>query len=171
MHDDPLMKRIVAAEIAASSPEKQKEMEAFINKLRHKAPPATRIKMIQQLDRTSMSTESVIYIIEMMMLGMNEMMLGRAGENNDAKRAQMQEVIANTTRLIEGELRQQIIISMHYIYRDFSDAEVMHYIEQLKRDENQHYTRTAIEGIGIVILDAFKHGMNQLLQLRNAKAA
>jgi len=172
MHDEPLMKRIVAAEIAASSPARQKEMTAFISELRHKAPSETRIKMIQQLDRTSMSTESVIYIMEMMMLGMNEMMLRREGEGNDAKRrAQMQEVITNTTRLIEGELRQQIIMSMHYIYRDFTDAEVMHYIEQLKRDENQHYTRTAIEGIGIVILDAFKHGMNQLLQLRNAKAA
>ncbi len=171
MHNDPLMKRIVAAEIAASSVETQKEMATFIAKLRHKPPSEQRIKMIQQLDRVSMSTESVLYIVEIVMLGMSEMMLGREGKNNDTNRAQMQAEIASTSRLIEDELRQQIIMSMHYIYRDFSDAEVMHYIEQLKRDASQHYTHAAIEGIGIVILDAFKQGMNQLLQRRNARAA
>jgi len=61
-------------------------------------------------------------------------------------------------------------MSMHYIYRDFTDKELKHYITQLKREESQHYTWTAIEGIGIIILDAFKHGMKQLLQLRNARA-
>ncbi len=170
MHNDPLMKRIVAAEIAASSVESQKEMATFITELRHKPPSQQRIKIIQQLDHVSMSTESVLYLMEIMMLGMNEMMLGRKDNKNDANRAQIQAEIANTSRLIEDELRQQIIMSMHYIYRDFSDAEVMHYIEQLKRDESQHYTRSAIKGIGIVILDAFKHSANQRLQLRNARA-
>jgi len=171
VHDKPLMKRIVTAEVASSSIESQKEMAAFIAGLRHRPPSDQRMKMIQQLDRASMSTDSVIYIIEMMMLGMGELMMERNGELNTASKAQMEETITNTIRLIEGELRQQIIMSMHYIYRDFSDAEVMRYIEQLKSDENQHYTRAAIEGIGIAILDAFKQGVDQLLLLRNARAA
>jgi len=170
MHDDPLMKRIITAEITASSSKAEKEMGTFIDTLRHTPPPSARIKLIQQLDRTAMSTESVLYIMQMMILGMNEMMTGHDGENSAAQRAQQQEMIANSSRLLEGELRQQIIMSMHYIYRDFTDEELKQYITQLKRDENQHFTRTAIEGIGIIILDAFKYGMKQLLQLRNARA-
>lgn len=170
MHKAPLMKRIVAAEIASSSIKAQKEMTAFVAKLRDKPPSESRIKMIRQLDRASMSTESVVYIMEAMMLGMGEMMLERSGKYSSAEKAQMEKVIANTTRLIEGELRQQIIMSMHYIYRDFSDDEVMRYIKQLNSDENQHYTRAAVKGIGNVIIDAFKHGIDQLMQLRHAKA-
>ena len=170
MHDAPLMKRIIIAETAASSSKTEKEMGTYIDTLRHTPPPAARIKLIQQLDRAAMSTESVLHIMQMMILGMNEMMAGRHDENSPAQRAQQQKMIANASHLIEGELRQQIIMSMHYIYRDFTDEELKNHITQLKRDESQYFTRTAIEGIGIVILDAFKHGMKQLLQLRNARA-
>jgi len=171
MHDNSLMKRLVTAEVNASSSEHKNDMEAFINTLRHNPPTTSRIKLIQQLDRVAMSTESVLYIMQMMMLGMNEIMTSGQDKSNPSKRAQQQKVITDSTRLIEDELREQIIMSMHYIYRDFTDDELLHYIAELKRDESQHFTRVAIEGIGIIILDAFKHGMNQLLQRRNAKAA
>lgn len=171
MHNDPLMKSIIAAEIAASSEEMQKEMTAFVADLNHQPPTEKRTQLMQQLDRTSMSTESVISIVEMLMLGMSELMMAREGTNNDNNRQQMQTIVTRTTQLIEVELRQQIIMSMHYIYRDFSDEEIAYYTEQLKRDESRHFTRAAIEGIGIVIFDAFKHGIDQLLLLRNARSA
>lgn len=171
MHNDPLMKRIVAAEVASSSHTARREMTSFITELRRKPPSEARTKMIQQLDRAAMSTESVIHVMEMMMRGMGEMMLERSGEYSSADREQMAAVIGDTTRLVEGELRRQIIMSMHYIYRDFSDDELKRYVQQLNSSENQRYTRAAVAGIGEVIINAFKQGIDRLMLLRNARAA
>ena len=162
----PLFDRITEAEIAASDPNTQGEMVTFITELMSNSPSKERIEIMQRIEDVSQSSALIKYMLEKIMVGMSDTFA-----TSESRDKEVSNDIEQMKSMVDNQMKQQMILQFHYVYRDFSDSELNEYIGLLNSVDFQKFMIVAVNGIGHILLDAFQKGAAELKALRTAKAA
>lgn len=162
--DSPLGVRLTAAEIEAAGVEGQNNLLRYAATLSGNPPPESRIGLMQELERTAGWTELTLEIMGTMMTGMAQ--AANAALPESERRAageieqELAEVLANMAPMLREQLRQQMLLSAHYTYRDFTDDEIRSYIDYLDSETGRKHSAMG-KGIGQVFGGIFAKAITE----------
>ncbi|MGV1097831.1 hypothetical protein ACUUL3_00280 [Thiovibrio sp. JS02] len=132
--ETPLAKKIKNEELASSGPESQAELLRYIAELQSDPPSQERVAVIHEVERTTGLSELTANIVIDMMRGMFESFNLALPEENRQALAIIEEEITKNKAVIQESLRQQMILTSFYSYRNISNEELVQYINFYKTD-------------------------------------
>lgn len=164
--DSSLGRRLSAAELEASSVEGRANMMRYLADITERPPAQERIVLIQRFERAARVTDSMMGLVELIMWGflssLNEAVPEDLRVTEDAIKKQLE-----TTRpMMKQLLWQQALLSSHYSYRNFSNAEIEQYITFLQSPAGQELTDLSIGGIADVFKDVFAGAARKLASIK-----
>lgn len=151
--ETPLAQKINAEEVAASKPESQAGLLRYMADLQEAPPSEARIAIIHEFEKTTGLSDLSTQIIIEMVRGMVESVNLALPEDKRQTQDQVDEEIEKIKSTIRGSIREQIILTSFYSYRNISDGELAQYIEFYKSDTG----KTEID----VSSKAFTHVLKQ----------
>lgn len=131
-YETPLAKKIIEEEMLSSGPESQAELLRYIADLQTNPPAQDRIAVIQELEKTTKLSELTTDIVLEMMRGMFEAFNLAMPEEKRQDIGNIEEEIGKIRPLIQESMRQQMILSSFYSYRNISNEELGKYIDFYK---------------------------------------
>ena len=126
----PLVKRMVAMEVKANTPQEQMD---FIQELSSKPLSQERVTAIQELDLTTHASK---LDTEITLASIKAMARGLMGNNKEAL-AELDQSLEEQRISIEAKLHQAMLINMAFIYRDASDEDLSAYAKIYGAAHNQ----------------------------------
>lgn len=160
--NSPLGTRFTASEIEAGTVEGQSNLMRYAADLNSNPPSQERVLLIQEYEQKAQLTKNVLEVIKAMMIGAAKginMAVPEPEKLSDQEvEAKMAEVVGNMMPMMERMMWQQMLITAHYMYRDFSEKEIREYIAFLQSSEGQRYIslgQGAGEVFGRIINESF----------------
>jgi len=141
--NSPLGTRFIASELEAASVEGQNNLLRYVATLSSNPPLESRILLIQEFERKSRLTDLTMNMLKSMMMGMAK--TANASLSNEEKLEeaelikQMEEIYTNMEPMMRESIWQQMLLTSHYSYRDFSDDELSEYIKFIDSDIGKKY--------------------------------
>jgi len=166
----PVIKKIQQIEIATSKTQQevlQKQMADYFEGLKITPPSQKRLDLIMDLESASKATDSIVFLMEKVMRGVNQVMsTGKEPVNNQ----QIEQEISIATLMMQNVAKTQIIMMMHFTYRDVDDKELSTYLDMLQTKEKQQFLNTSVEALGEVFLNALQKGFDELIDIKLDKS-
>lgn len=163
--DSPLGARLIAAEVEAASVEGQNNLLRYAATLSSNPPSESRIDLIQELERKAGWTELALEVMSTIMTGIAQAANAALPESERRAAGEIEaalaEVLGDLAPMLRQQLWQQMLLSAHYTYRDFTAAEIRAYINFLESDTGRQYSEVA-KGIGEVFAGIFAKAVKQL---------
>jgi len=132
--ETPLAKKIQAEETAASRPEAQAGLLRYMADLQENPPSEARIAIIHEFEKTTGLSDLSTQIIIEMMRGMIESANLALPEDKRQTQDQVEEEIEKIRPTLRDAMRENMILTSLYTYRNISDGELTQYIEFYKSD-------------------------------------
>jgi len=148
--ETPLGKKIKEEEILSSGPESQTEMLKYIADLQTKPPSQDRIATIQKLEKTMKLSELATDIYMELTIGMLEAFNIAAPEKKRKEPGSIKEEIEKNKFVIQETMRQQMIFSSFYSYRNISGKELMKYIDFYESETGKKEIKVITNALGFV---------------------
>lgn len=160
--DSPLGSRFTASELEAGTVEGQSNLMRYAADLNTNPPSQEKILLIQDYEQKAQLTKNMLEMMKTMMKGMAQGINAIAPESeklsDQEAEEKMEEVIGNMLPMMERMMWQQMLITAHYMYRDFSEEEIREYMVFLQSNEGQKYIllgHGAAEVFGRIMNEAF----------------
>lgn len=150
--ETPLAQKIKEEELSSSRPGSQAELLRYIADLQTRPPSQDRIAIIQEIEKTTKLSELSTNITVEIMRGMFESFNLTLPEDKQKTMGDIEEEIQKYKPVIQNSLRQQMILSSFYSYRNISNEELIKYIEFYK----SHTGKTEINVVGNAIANVLK---------------
>lgn len=131
--------RLRRAEEAASTPEALADMEAFARRLALSGPSPERLALANRIEAASESTELVLDTIFSTALAV-ALTLGATSERPATAEEIMAEFEAPRAQM-RSQIRETVLISYLYTYRELTDPELGAYAAFLESDPGRWYSR------------------------------
>ncbi|WP_448250096.1 hypothetical protein [Thalassotalea agariperforans] len=132
----PLIKRIKASELAATSPDLQQELMLYMASLQSNPPTPARMAAIKELvSVTKMAenaTDIAVSIVANMFKGMQAAM-----PEKQVSEEQIQQQVKQVRAMMSQAMSQQMVLMSYYIYRDVSDEELAEYMSFYQKSLGQ----------------------------------
>lgn len=132
----PLIKRIKASELAATSPDLQQELMLYMANLQSNPPTPARMAAIKELvSVTKMAenaTDIAVSIVANMFKGMQAAM-----PEKQVSEEQIQQQVKQVRAMMSQAMNQQMVLMSYYIYRDVSDDELAEYMSFYQKSLGQ----------------------------------
>jgi len=161
----PLAQKILNEENESSRPENQGDMLQYISRLQTFPPPQKRIAVMQELEQTTqlseLSSRLTIDIMRGMIGAFNQ---GLPEDQRQEDQEIAEELFKIKPQLQEG-LRQQMVLSSFYIYRNISDDELDEYIQFYKSDIGKHEIAVVGQTLSFVLQNWFYEVSDRLIDL------
>ena len=126
--DDPLVKRILEEEKDASDPEKQAMLLHYIADLQNDPPSLDRITLIQDMEKTLQLSDLTTHIAINMMKSITKSINSILPDDKRSQTNDIHDKIMEMEPLLKETYRQQLILSLFYIYRNISNEELKEYM-------------------------------------------
>lgn len=168
--NSPLGNRFIVAELEAGSVEGQNNMMRYAATFSSNPPSETRIKLIQEFEENIGLTDLAMQMVDTMMSGIGKAAY-TASEDKEHMSEQdftteMKEILNSMEPMMRQQMWQQMILTSHYSYRDFSDEEIRHYIDYLNTASGQAYVKVG-EDVLHVITQIFTDVLYTLVEKSN----
>lgn len=150
--ETPLAQKINTEEMAASKPEAQAGLLRFMADLQETPPSEARVALIHEYEKITGLAELSTQIIIEVMRGMGESVNLALPEDKRQTPNQMEEEMEKARLDIREAMREQIIITSLYSYRNISDEELTQYIEFYKSETG----KTEIDVSGKALIHVLK---------------
>lgn len=158
----PLGQRFSAAESDEMGAGRQAAMLRYLAELQEASPNPGRVSLIQQLEETTRSSELVTGILKNIFTNTLKNVPVKSGDEEETLNE-----LGNLFPMIREQLRQQMILSSLYTYRDFTDDELKQYIAFYESDSGSRYNDAVAAAIGAVLeqmFDTFTRKLTQELE-------
>jgi len=163
----PLGNRISTAEIEAGSVEGQSNMMRYSATFSSNPPPQERVLLIQEFEKKLRLTKLTMDMIKTMMYGISKSFYTASPEaervSEQEFNAEVESMFLAMEPMLREQMWQQVILTSHYSYRDFSDAELNSYINYLDSEPGKKYVQVG-EGLLKVITDVFTKAFSELIE-------
>lgn len=143
----PLARRLTDLEVAASSPEAQREIERLAAQLQTSRPPQTRIALIQRLDTASGSADMNVDFMVAIFKTMAETVVRRQGVAATARPGEMDQYVKQLRAQLEQPIRTSAFLFMLYAYRSVSEADLEQYVQFMESDAARWLSRAIRQGL------------------------
>ena len=168
--ETPLGKRISKAEIDAETLEGQKKMQKYLENL--DSPSNDRIQLMLKFEKEAKITDKLLRFLKLMMVGMVEVGSEVFPNKEEKTPEQIQEELEQVWKGMEPVMRKLywkiMVLNSHYIYKDFSNAEIESYIIFLKSETGEKFNTLGMDGT-FKIFDSFmKSFFKEVFQLLQA---
>ncbi len=152
----PLYKKLSEAEIETSTPEGQANLMRYAANLQSDPPSQTRVELIQRFERAAQQTEMFLQFFELITYGILSGFMELAPDKEKPTDEQIRKQVDEMTPMMKQLMWQQMLITSHYAYRDFSNNEIEEYIGFLETETGKKYVRLSFNGITEVFNDFLK---------------
>lgn len=167
-YETPLAQRISRAEVAASSPEAWKQVEASAAVLQAEHKGTERAKLFTRFDRAAHATESAVDTTVAVQLGLASALAAFNGSKGPTFE-QLQQKIEDQRGMLRGMVAQQVYDGYLYTYQDISPSELKDYIGFLESDAGSAFTRVVTNSVQRSITDPVESIGNQLGRFLNPR--
>ncbi len=150
--ETPLAQKIKEEELSSSGPGSQADLLRYIADLQTNPPSQDRIAIIQEIEKTTKLSELSTNITIEMLRGMFKSFNLTLPEDKRKSMGKIEEEINKFKPVIQNSLRQQMILSSFYSYRNISNVELIKYIEFYKSNTG----KTEINVVGNAIANVLK---------------
>lgn len=146
-YDTPAGQRVRTLEEKAATPEAQAAMQAFAPKFMADPKNGERVKLYQQIDdatnASAVGTELGMRIAHVTAFGMVNATKGT--QNVDT--VELQKQIESQRPQVAQQMKQTMLVSSAYTYREMSVAEIKAYVKFLKTPTTQKFTAIVFKAI------------------------
>ena len=153
--ETPLAQKIKEEEISSYGPDSQAELLHYIAELQTNPPSENRIAIIQELEKTTSLSELSANIAIEMMRGMFESFELALPEDKRQAMGNIEEEIRKIKPMIQESLRQQMILSSFYAYKNISNEELIKYIEFYKSNTGKKEIKVTGDALAYVLRQWF----------------
>ena len=133
----PFAREMNALEMETSRPENAGDIQEYGAALELQPPPEARRDLITRMDRAQGTSEAGIkgqlVILRALIEGAGSLRSGVGPLPPE----QMDAVLENARAQLSGQAREQVIIAMHYTYRDVPDETLSPYVEYWETEEGR----------------------------------
>ncbi len=150
--ETPLAQKINEEALSSSGPGSRADLLRYITDLQTNPPSQDRIAIIQEVERTTKLSELSTYIAIEMMRSMFESFNLTLTKDKRKSMGEIEEEIKTIKPAIQNALRQQMILTSFYSYRNISNEELIKYIEFYKSNTG----KTEINVVGMAIANVLK---------------
>lgn len=153
--ETPLGRKITAEEVSAHDPGEAANMLHFVADMQSSPPPQSRIALVQQLEETAGLTEHAVNIAVSVMRGMMSSVNAACAPERQKNAEEINAMIAEIKPVLSSGLRQQILLSCFYTYRNLTDEEVEAYIQFLGTRSSKKFNNLVVQAITHVFNSSF----------------
>ena len=143
----PLGKRITALEVAMGSADAEAAMESYMESLDQHPPAEERMALVHRLDDALRVSEGAVKVYTNMSVAIAVGVLDASPYVNEDAVRRLKESIAEKNPQIAESVRQQVLATLLYSYREVGDADLERYIEFGQSPSGKRYQDAMIEGI------------------------
>ncbi len=163
--ETPLAQKIKGEELSSSGPNSQAELLRYVAGLQTNPPSQDRITIIQAVERTTKLSELSTYIAIETIRGMLVSFNFTLPEDKRKSMGEIEEEIKAIKPAIQNSLRQQMILTSFYSYRNISNEELIKYIEFYKSNTGKAEIIVVGKAIANVITECFVDVAEKLIIL------
>ncbi len=161
----PLGRKLTEIELASATPERQRELTAFVAEWQVKPPAPTRVALIQRLDAAAGATEMSVELI----VGITQAVVRVADPylppERRLKPGQL-DAQARQIRLATLEaFRQGNTVAMLYVYRNVEDQDLARYIQFLESEAGAWYGNTLRRSVVYALAAAVERTATDLVRV------
>lgn len=149
--DSPLGKQITQLEIDSSSPESMEKMMSMMDQL---TKDESRLALIKKLDQSIKASEQGFAIMKNMTFAMMTSMLSMIPDNATISSDQIMNMVNRNMEQQEDQVKQNVINSMLFTYRDLSGDELEKYIAFAESESGKRYHTSGLEGLDKTLRNA-----------------
>jgi len=160
-YESPLGQKVVSEESSSSGADKQAKILRYLASMQDNPPAFDRITLIQNVESTTQLSELTTNIIIKIMKGMLKSINLSLPKEKQVEDVNIEKYISNERPLIKEESRKQMILSLYYTFRNFTNDEIKQYIAFYKTKAGQE----EIEITG----GAFFHVLNEWVAVATDK--
>ncbi|MDX1453244.1 MAG: hypothetical protein R3183_11855 [Oleiphilaceae bacterium] len=132
-------RRIVAAEKAAQSPNYQAELQAYATQLAQNQPSPERQQLVNEFMAVTNAVEVVVNTIKVMMYAAVDFFEAYEPEKEAQAKSAIDAEWQKIAPIMKEQMRQYVLLSSYYTYRELSDSEFKAYNEFLASDAGKAY--------------------------------
>lgn len=151
-------RRLTALEAQLAVPEVQENLRQFAADLQASPPPASRQKLIVQLDRASLTSETMLDI-SLASFGAVVLASGEIGQQ-DSKA--LKKALAAMRERLRPVVADQTALLLLYIYRDVAEAELKNFIRLYRQKDMAAMSGVIRQGIVRAMDNAFQLMLQRL---------
>jgi len=149
-------KRILAAEVSASNPSAQMEMQAYAMQLAENPPEPTRARLIQSLVDKMDTDRWFVTIVESAFFAVAEWQQAMDQASRPALQSELQTEWQRIQPIVLEQFEQSVLLGAYYSYRKLSDEDVSAYVEFLDTPSGKAYSNTGLDVIKLYMNAFFK---------------
>lgn len=150
--ESTLGRKFTQLEEAASTPEKYAEMQQFAQKFHESPPPPEQLEIIRKLDDAVKATETSVEVAMNTRLAITIASIASLPKEQQPTYDNLVVAIEQTRPQIESEIRTQTIVSLLYMYRNVTYAELDRYIAFASSPAGTSFNDAAISGFKKALL-------------------
>jgi hypothetical protein len=170
----PLGRRITALEVAMGSPDADAAMQAYAESLHEHPPAEERMTLVHRLDEALRVTEGAVKVYTNMSVAIAVGVLDASPYTDEDAVRKLKESIEEKNPEIAESVRQQVLLTLLYSYREVSDADLQRYIAFGQSPSGKRYQDAMIEGIDRALTVAgvrFGRELSNLTPLEKSEAS
>ena len=118
-------------------------LESYVDSLEAEPPTADRVELLMRLDRASGTSEAAVEIQAAMMSALFQSMVPSGPDTQHLVEQAVEEARPKLAR----RTRNRIQLSLHYMYRDVSDAELLEYVSYLESENGEWLSRVLLKSL------------------------
>lgn len=152
----PEARKITRAENAMHSPGAQIELAAFLSDLQNEPPPQERVVIMEEFVESANMVNNAVDLAMEVFKGITVSMNLAFPEEKRLDKSRILSLVERIKPTIANQLKQQIRLSVYYIYRDISNEELDAYIAFLNSESGSQFNQIATDAVTQVLVDYFK---------------
>lgn len=163
--ESPLAQRVTALALEAEDPARSDDITAFISDMRQNPPPPERLKLLQELDRTSRITETVVtHMLSMRLTDAAGAMALMPPESRKPLDLVAQEI--EKQRPILVTMTEPLVVGERlYVLRSLSDSEFREFMRYCMSDQGRKYSEISMAAACRASLEAEARYWHSLAEL------
>lgn len=151
--DSPIGKKCTELETYSVTAEGLNAMAQFVQQLQNNPPPASRLKLIEELDGATNATATSVEAFVNTHLAVSMAVALSIPAEKRKPISQIKKELDQNRAAIEKALQQHILVSMLFTYRTISDADLRQYIDFALSPIGVKYHKTTIEAFQQALIE------------------
>jgi len=165
----PLGKRIALEEQAASRPEAQLEMQAYMMQMSTTPPSDDRMNLVQNLSSALNADQVILKLMKGTFFSIVDVTEKLNPSKAGALQAELDQEWAKMEPVLTEQFSQFMVMGSFYSYRNATDQDLRDYIKFLKTPSGQAYWRTGLEIIDLYLKDFVVELAQGMSKMKSAK--
>jgi hypothetical protein len=157
-------KRIIAAELNASSPEKSVQFATFLLQLQVERPAPERLQLIRRIEQITQGSEMATEAWEAVVSAVARALEAEYRTKNLKGKEQLQEYLASIRGSVKDMFQQARIVQALFTYRLLTDEDLQQYAEFLETPAGRDVTQTINRAVQGAAIGAIQNVQPALLQ-------